>query len=95
MFNMMKKGILNTNNVKVMVLDEADAMLNQESQMGRDVSQCRRHLPTKLQVLFFSATYPDDVRNFAISIVPSAAKITVSETSRSQSCPARRRLRYH
>jgi len=63
--------------VKVFVLDEADVMLDQENQMGRDVASVRKWLPAECQVLFFSATYPTHVRDFAKTIVPNAAKITV------------------
>merc|ERR1719265_2955623 len=52
-------------------------MLNQDNQMGRQVSNVRRMLPRDVQVLFFSATWPDDVREFSKKIVPAAAKITV------------------
>merc|ERR1719171_1296501 len=45
--------------------------------MGQHVSNTRKFLPKDLQILFFSATYPDHVRDFAEKIVPNAAKIIV------------------
>jgi len=67
--------------MKVFVLDEADVMLNQENQMGKDVSNTRKALPQSVQVLFFSATYPDEIREFAKRITPGAAKITVENVN--------------
>ena len=57
MYDVCKKRILNVDRVKVFILDEADVMLNQENQMGRDVASVRKLLPAQCQVLFFSATY--------------------------------------
>lgn len=76
-FNMVKTRVLNVDKVKCFVLDEADVMLNLENQMGQHVSNTRKFLPKELQILFFSATYPDHVREFAEKIVPNAAKIIV------------------
>eukprot|EP00392_Amoebophrya_sp_AT5.2_P000834 g836.t1 len=76
-YDVVKKRILNVDKIRVFILDEADVMLDQENQMGRDVASVRKWLPTEAQVLFFSATYPEHVRDFAKSIVPNAAKITV------------------
>ncbi|CAD7936202.1 unnamed protein product [Amoebophrya sp. A120] len=76
-YDVTKKRILNVDRVKVFILDEADVMLDQENQMGRDVASVRKWLSPDCQVLFFSATYPDHVREFAKAIVPNAAKITV------------------
>ena len=58
-YDVVKKKILDVSQMKVFVLDEADVMLNQENQMGKDVSNTRKALPSTCQVLFFSAPYPD------------------------------------
>mmetsp|Transcript_87255 Transcript_87255/g.154589 ORF Transcript_87255/g.154589 Transcript_87255/m.154589 type:complete len:498 (+) Transcript_87255:60-1553(+) len=80
MMDMVKKRIIDVSMVRVFVLDEADMMLNQENQMGPQVTQVRRFLPADIQVLFFSATYPDDVREFAENLVPRAVSIKVRKT---------------
>merc|ERR1711957_383968 len=55
-------------------------MLDQENMMGPQVTQIRRLMPPEVQVLFFSATYPDDVRAFAENLVPRAVNIKVKKT---------------
>ena len=81
MDDLVKKRILNVDKVKCFILDEADVMLNQDNQMGRQVSNVRKLLKRDVQVLFFSATWPDDVREFSKKIVPNAAKITVENVN--------------
>lgn len=78
--DMAKKRIVDVSTVKVFVLDEADMMLDQENNMGPQVTQIRRLMPNEVQVLFFSATYPDDVRAFAENLVPRAVSIKVKKT---------------
>ncbi|CAK0838452.1 unnamed protein product [Prorocentrum cordatum] len=74
------KRTLDARTVSIFVLDEADMMLDSSNAMGPQVLQIRKLLPEKLQVLFFSATYPDDVRQFAESLVPRAMSIRVRKT---------------
>mmetsp|Transcript_158995 Transcript_158995/g.289967 ORF Transcript_158995/g.289967 Transcript_158995/m.289967 type:complete len:498 (-) Transcript_158995:106-1599(-) len=88
-----KKNILDMSNIKVFVLDEADMMLDQENQMGPQVTQIRRFLPPEVQVLFFSATYPDDVRQFAEKLVPRAFSIKVKKTELTVSSVAQMYMR--
>lgn len=73
----LKKRWVKVDDVKVFVLDEADVMLNQDNQMGPQVNMVRRFLPSELQTLLFSATFPDQVRSFATQIIKNAAKIIV------------------
>lgn len=75
-----KKRLINVSVVKVFVLDEADMMLDQEKDMGPQVTQIRKFMPQHVQVLFFSATYPDNVRAFAETLVPRAISIKVKKT---------------
>lgn len=62
------------------VLDEADVMISTENNMGVQVASIRQLLSQSVQVLLFSATYSESVRNFAHQIVPNAAKIEVKTT---------------
>jgi len=78
--DMAKKRIIDLSSVRIFVLDEADMMLDQENQMGPQVTQTRRFMGADIQVLFFSATYPDDVRDFAENLVPRALSIKVRKT---------------
>eukprot|EP00929_Paragymnodinium_shiwhaense_P094182 TRINITY_DN5461_c0_g1_i1.p1 TRINITY_DN5461_c0_g1~~TRINITY_DN5461_c0_g1_i1.p1 ORF type:complete len:503 (+),score=119.51 TRINITY_DN5461_c0_g1_i1:167-1675(+) len=75
-----KKRVVDLWSVKCFVLDEADVMLDQDNAMGPQVTQIRKFLPQELQVLFFSATYPDDVRTFAEALVPRPINIKVKKT---------------
>ena len=75
----MKKRIIDSSQLKVFVLDEADVMINEDNQMGPQVFQIRRLLPQQLQVLLFSATFPDHVQRFAQELVPNAVRIDVKK----------------
>jgi ATP-dependent RNA helicase DDX19/DBP5 len=78
--DMAKKRVIDVSSIKVFVLDEADMMLDQENNMGPQVTQIRALMQNDVQVLFFSATYPDDVRAFAENLVPRAVSIKVRKT---------------
>ncbi|OEH75659.1 dead deah box helicase domain-containing protein [Cyclospora cayetanensis] len=53
---------------------------------GADVQQIRRFLPNDLQILLFSATYSDTVRQFAEKLIPRANKITLKREELTLSC---------
>jgi ATP-dependent RNA helicase RhlE len=78
----MNHGNVNFGRLEVLVLDEADRMLD----MGfiRDVRKIVRSLPTKRQTLFFSATMPAAIQQLAQEILKSPVLVTVSR----QSAPA-------
>lgn len=77
---LIRKRAINGKSVSVLVLDEADVMISTENNMGVQVSNIRSMLNPNVQVLLFSATYPESVRRFAHQIVPKAAKIEVKTT---------------
>lgn len=70
--DMIRKKVISTGNVKVFVLDEADNMLDQQG-LGDQCSRIKKFLPKdKCQLVLFSATFPDDVRQYAERFVPNA-----------------------
>ena len=76
MFDLVSQGALNLNRVEILVLDEADHMLD----LGfiKDINDLMRHLPKKRQTLFFSATINDTIKKLAYSLVTRAIRIQIS-----------------
>jgi ATP-dependent RNA helicase RhlE len=76
MFDLVSQGALNLKRVEILVLDEADHMLD----LGfvKDISDLMRHLPKKRQTLFFSATINESIKKLAYSFVTNAIRIQIS-----------------
>jgi len=77
--HLLKKRIIDNTNINIFVIDEADVMISEENKMGSEVFCIRKLLPEKLQILLFSATWPESVREFAVKLVPNATKIEVKK----------------
>ena len=71
MFDLVSQGALLLRRVEILVLDEADHMLD----LGfiKDIRDLMRHLPNKRQTLFFSATINDQIKKIAYSLVSDKA----------------------
>lgn len=76
MFDLVSQGALQLQRVEILVLDEADHMLD----LGfiKDIRDLMRHLPRKRQTLFFSATIDDKIKKIAYSLVTNAIRIQIS-----------------
>lgn len=76
MFDLHSQGFLRLERVEILVLDEADHMLD----LGfiKDIRDLMRHLPRKRQTLFFSATINDTIKDLAYSLVTDAIRIQIS-----------------
>lgn len=79
LLDFISQGVLNLNQIEILVLDEADRMLD----MGfvNDVKKILKKVPSKRQTLFFSATMPPDIRKFAHSILINPKEINVTPVS--------------
>ncbi|NND46596.1 MAG: DEAD/DEAH box helicase [Woeseiaceae bacterium] len=73
----MQQGTIDLSAIEVLVLDEADRMLD----MGfiRDIKKILKVLPQERQNLLFSATFSNDIRNLAARTLNSPAEIQVSQ----------------
>lgn len=77
MFDLISQGFINVNHIEVLVLDEADQMLD----LGfiKDIESIKRKLTRRHQTLFFSATINPEIKKLAYSQVRSnAIRIEVS-----------------
>ncbi|TYA54795.1 DEAD/DEAH box helicase [Formosa maritima] len=79
LIDLQKQEVINLNQVEILVLDEADLMLD----MGfiDDVKHIESLCPKKKQVLLFSATMPFKVEQLANSILNFPQRVEVSPTS--------------
>ncbi|WP_367769341.1 DEAD/DEAH box helicase [Flavobacterium sp. WC2421] len=67
LIDLQNQGLITLNKVEILVLDEADRMLD----MGflRDIERIMKVLPTKRQNLMFSATFSKDIKKLAMGIL--------------------------
>lgn len=76
MFDLASQGYLKFQNVEVLVLDEADHML--ELGFITDMDQLFRRIPSRRQTLFFSATIDPKIKNLAYNLVRHGVRIHIS-----------------
>ncbi|CAG8509819.1 328_t:CDS:2 [Diversispora eburnea] len=69
--DLIKRHIIDKKNIKIFVLDEADNMLNQQG-LGDQSIKVKNLMPKDCQIVLFSATYEDSVREFAGRFAPHA-----------------------
>ncbi|KMQ70665.1 DEAD/DEAH box helicase [Chryseobacterium koreense] len=79
LLDFISQGLISLKNLEIFVLDEADRMLD----MGfvHDVKKVLKLLPAKRQTLFFSATFPDEIKNLANSMLTNPVKVAVAPVS--------------
>jgi ATP-dependent RNA helicase RhlE len=76
MFDLASQGFLVFNRVEILVLDEADHML--ELGFISDMQQLIRRIPKDRQTLFFSATINEHIKDLAYGLVHHAVRIHIS-----------------
>ena len=76
MFDLQHQGALDVSRIDILVLDEADHMLD----LGfiDDIRDMMRFVPKKRQTLFFSATINEKIKKLAYSLVSNAIRIQIS-----------------
>lgn len=76
MFDLVSQGYLDLHRIKVLILDEADLMLD----LGfyKDIQDLIKHIPKERQTLFFSATIDKRIKKLAYSLVSKPIRIHVS-----------------
>ena len=74
MLDHMQRGTLRLDKIKILVLDEADRMLD----MGfiDDIKKILSHTPANRQTMLFSATMPDEIVEIAKRFMKNPVKIT-------------------
>ncbi|WP_462264244.1 DEAD/DEAH box helicase [Mucilaginibacter sp.] len=79
LIDLINQGYVHLNQIKFLVLDEADRMLD----MGfvHDVKRIIAKLPTRRQTLFFSATMPKEIQQLASTILNQPAYVEVTPVS--------------
>lgn len=79
LLDLMQQGFVNLQAVEVLVLDEADHMLD----IGfiHDIKRILQKVPAKRQTLFFSATMPFSIRKFANPILKNPVEVSVTPVS--------------
>ncbi|CAI4051332.1 ATP-dependent RNA helicase DBP5 SKDI_15G2000 [Saccharomyces kudriavzevii IFO 1802] len=69
--DLMRRKLVQLQKIKIFVLDEADNMLDQQG-LGDQCIRVKRFLPKDAQLVLFSATFAEAVRQYAKKIVPNA-----------------------
>lgn len=79
LLDLMDQGFVDLRQLEILVLDEADRMLD----MGfiNDVRKIIGRIPAKRQTLFFSATMPGEIQKLADSLLKDPAKVEVTPPS--------------
>jgi ATP-dependent RNA helicase RhlE len=79
LLDLMQQRIVHIDSVKILILDEADRMLD----MGfvNDVKKIIAKVPAKRQTLFFSATMPKEIQTLADTILTNPEKVEVTPVS--------------
>jgi ATP-dependent RNA helicase DDX19/DBP5 len=74
----LKRKVINTKNIKVFVLDEADNMVDESGHRANSLL-IKKQMPPKCQSLLFSATFPPEVVQFAAKMVHNPDKILIED----------------
>lgn len=76
--DLVNRRLININNIKVFVLDEADNMLDAQN-LGDQCVRLKKRIPKTAQLVLFSATFPEEVRRYAERFVPNANSLQLKQ----------------
>jgi ATP-dependent RNA helicase RhlE len=76
MFDLIYQKKINLNALEILVLDEADKML--DLGFKKDITDVLKFIPSRHQTLFFSATINETIKRLAYSIVSNPIRIQIS-----------------
>lgn len=76
-FDMIDRGVMNLNQVKIFVLDEADQMLDRG--FKEQIYDVFQNLPASVQVCLFSATMPEDILEISKKFMRDPVQILVNK----------------
>lgn len=77
--DLIEQGLMNLQQIKFLVLDEADRML--DSGFLPDIKRILKHLPAKKQTLLFSATLPGEIQALSSTLLHNPVRIEVQPVS--------------
>ncbi|KNG45451.1 atp-dependent rna helicase dbp5 [Stemphylium lycopersici] len=75
--DMLRRRLINPKSIKILVLDEADNMLDQQG-MGEQCTRVKALLNKDIQTVLFSATFPPNVIAYAKRFAPNANTLTLA-----------------
>lgn len=76
--DLIRRRQFDTSQLKLLIIDEADNMLDQQG-LGDQSMRVRQMLPPTIQILLFSATFPEHVMRYAESFAPNANQIKLRQ----------------
>ncbi|CAK7564882.1 MAG: RNA helicase required for poly(A+) mRNA export [Sporothrix epigloea] len=76
--DLIRRQQLDVSQLKMLVLDEADNMLDQQG-LGEQCVRVREKLPRDIQILLFSATFPEKVMRYAEKFAPNANQLRLRQ----------------
>lgn len=76
MFDLMAQGYIDISGLEVLVLDEADLML--DLGFNKDIKDVLKRIPSRRQTLFFTATISKKIKSLAYDTVKNPIRIHVS-----------------
>lgn len=79
LLDLMGQGYVKLDHIKLLVLDEADRMLDMG--FSRDVKKIMAQLPAAKQTLLFSATMPPEIKSMVDAILSNPVRIEVTPVS--------------